>query len=184
MVLDGVLEASRQGDEESFRLLWRHFQPRLLRYLKLVAGDDAEDLASETWVQVVRELRGFRGDAESFAAWLFTIARRCAVDAHRRRARRPAVVADLSEELLRAGDHPAAEDVALGTLSTDAALTLLATLPDDQRDAVALTVLAGLSAAEAARVLGTSAGALRVRAHRGLRRLQAHLAARTPELSA
>ena len=171
-----VLAAAREGDEESFRQLWRHYQPRLLRYLRVLSARDADDLASETWLQVVRELSGFRGDEASFAAWLFTIARHRCVDLRRRQARRPTVIADLSDDwVLRSSDHPAAEDVALGALSTDAALALLAGLPADQREAVALTVLGGLRASEAATILGASPGAVRVRVHRGLRRLEAQL---------
>lgn len=185
MALVDVLAAARRGDEESFRELWRHYQPRLLRYLRVLSARDADDLASETWLQVVRELSSFRGDEHGFAAWLFTIARHRWIDLHRSQARRPAVVADLSDELLlRSPGHPAAEDVALGTLSTDAALALLSTLPVDQREAVALTVLGGLRAGEAAEILGTSPGAVRVRVHRGLRRLEAELTSEVQGLPA
>lgn len=185
MSLDTALNGARHGDEECFRQLWRHFQPRLLRYLRVLAGQGAEDLASETWLRVVRDLRSFRGDEASFSAWLFTIARNASVDAQRRHARRPEAVVELNEELAPPfSNHPAAEDVALGALSTDAALALLAGLPVQQRDAVALTVLGGLGAAEAALILRTTPGAVRVRVHRGLRRLEAQLSMTGQVLSA
>jgi len=50
---------AQQGDAEAFRLLYRDIQPRLLRYLHALAGQDAEDIASETWLQVTRDLPGF-----------------------------------------------------------------------------------------------------------------------------
>jgi RNA polymerase sigma-70 factor (ECF subfamily) len=59
----------------------------------------------------------------------------------------------------------------LETRSTRAALALVAELPPDQAEVVALRVLGSLEAAEVARILGKRPGAVRVLAHRGLRRL-------------
>ena len=64
--LDRALDLAREGDETGFAVLWRTLHPPLLRYLT-VRGDDApEDIAAETWLQVVRDLRGFRGGAAEF----------------------------------------------------------------------------------------------------------------------
>src|ERR1700722_11460583 len=56
-----ALAAAQQGDTEAFRVLYRDIQPRLLRYLRALVGEDAEDVASETWLQVARDLGGFQG---------------------------------------------------------------------------------------------------------------------------
>jgi RNA polymerase sigma-70 factor (ECF subfamily) len=61
--------------------------------------------------------------------------------------------------------------VALDRLDTDWALTLIATLPRDQAEAVMLRVVAGLDVKQAAAVLGKRPGAVRIAAMRGLRRL-------------
>jgi RNA polymerase sigma-70 factor (ECF subfamily) len=87
--LAAVLTAARSGSEAALTLLWRDANPGLLRYLRVIAPDAAEDIAAETWLQVVRGLPGFRGDQSDWRAWLFTTARRRAVDEIRRRARRP-----------------------------------------------------------------------------------------------
>jgi hypothetical protein len=42
--------------------LWRDVNPVLLRYLRVAAPGAAEDVAAETWVQVIRGLPGFCGD--------------------------------------------------------------------------------------------------------------------------
>ena len=60
----GVVERAQGGDPEAFRVLYRDIQPRLLRYLHALAGQDAEDIASETWLQPTRDL-----PAEDLAAW-------------------------------------------------------------------------------------------------------------------
>ena len=75
-----VLAAAQDGSEAAFSVLWRDGNPALLRYLRVTAPDAAEDVAAETWVQVVRGLPGFRGDERAWRGWLFTTARRRAID--------------------------------------------------------------------------------------------------------
>jgi RNA polymerase sigma-70 factor (ECF subfamily) len=164
-----VLDAQR-GDEEAFRTLYRAVQPILLRYLRALVGEDAEDVASEAWLQIVRDLGSFRGTFDAFRGWAATIARNRAMDHLRRQRRRP-VVGGPVEQLV---DLPSAEDTATGALdvvSTGAAIALIARLPRDQAEAVLLRVVIGLDAESAARVLGKRAGAVRTAAYRGLRRL-------------
>src|SRR3984885_5639744 len=86
--LDEALVDARSGGEAGFLVLWDALQPRLLRYLRVVGCDDVEDVAGETWLQVVRDLPKFkRHTADEFRAWLFTIARHRAIDAARSRRR-------------------------------------------------------------------------------------------------
>src|SRR6267154_1051182 len=88
--LGAAVGRAQQGDGEAFRLLYRDIQPRLLRYLHAIAGQDAEDIASETWLQVTRDLPGFAGTYDGFRGWVATIARHRALDHLRKRTRRPA----------------------------------------------------------------------------------------------
>ncbi|HEV8652167.1 MAG TPA: RNA polymerase sigma factor [Actinomycetes bacterium] len=169
-----VLAAAQRGDEQAFAALWRDLQPALLRYLRVAAPAAAEDLAAETWLGVVQGLERFEGDEQGFRSWVFTLARHRAVDWHRWVARRPPV--SVPVELLderAAPDDPAA--TALEALSTRDALMLIAGLPDDQAEVVALRVIAGLDVAEVARIVGKRPGTVRVLAHRGLRRLAQRL---------
>ncbi len=77
-----VLAEAQDGDEEAFACLFRAVQPVLLGYLRVIAAPEAaEDVASETWLQVVAGLAGFRGGEDAFRAWVFTIARHRAIDA-------------------------------------------------------------------------------------------------------
>jgi RNA polymerase sigma-70 factor, ECF subfamily len=85
----GVLGAAQGGSEAAFSQLWRDGNPALLRYLRVIVPGAAEDVAADTWVQVVRGLAAFRGDERAWRAWLFTTARRRAIDEGRRRSRRP-----------------------------------------------------------------------------------------------
>jgi len=170
---------AQQGDEDAFRAVYRAVQPGLLRYLRSLVGDDAEDVASEAWAQIARDLTSFRGDGDGFRGWAATVARHRALDHLRYQRRRPA--APMPVEGL--ADRPADADTeadALEALSTDAAIALIATLPRDQAEAILLRVVMGLDAETTGRVLGKRAGAVRTAAHRGLRRLADQLDQASP----
>jgi len=165
-----VLAAAQRGDEDAFTVLWRDGNPALLRYLKVIAPASAEDVTAETWVTVVRGLDRFRGGEDAWRAWLFTTARRRAVDAGRRRSRRPeSLAAEVGE-----GHWPEVADTAdqvLENLATRAAIAAVASLPPLQAEVVMLRVVAGLDTETVAHLVGRSPGAVRVAVHRGLRRL-------------
>jgi RNA polymerase sigma-70 factor (ECF subfamily) len=150
--------------------LFRSVQPVLLRYLTTIGGDLAEDVASETWVGVVRGLGKFRGDEDGFRAWVLTIGRSRMTDALRRASRQPAQVD--ADEVLEG--RPDGTDVAGRVeeiFSTEAALRMIARLPRDQAEAILLRHVAGLDVALTATVLGKRPGAVRIAAHRGLKKL-------------
>ncbi len=166
-----TLAAAHSGDEQAFATLWRSLNPALLRYLRVIAPKIADDVASETWLQVVRGLRSFSGNEAGFKSWLFTIARSKATDAARREARRPLEISDDAELPPRAAADDTA-DAAIERIDTEAALALIAKLPPDQAEIVMLRVVAGLEVADVARVVRKSPGAVRVTSHRALRRLR------------
>jgi RNA polymerase sigma-70 factor (ECF subfamily) len=167
--LDGALDLARQGDEAGFAVLWRSLHPPLLRYLTVRGNDAPEDLAAETWLQVVRDLRGFEGDATAFRAWLFTVARHRAVDQGRARASRPVV--PVAEPQVDDDTSPSAEHLAVERDATATALRLVASLPTEQAEMVMLRVVAGLDVAVVASLVGKSPGAVRVAVHRALKSL-------------
>lgn len=169
--LGGALARARSGDEAGFLELWRQLQPRLLRFLRALNCDDPDDVASETWLQVVRDLPSFSGGEEDFRRWLFTVGRHRAIDHARARQRRPAIPVP---ELPTIADDELVEDQVLHAMSARKAVTLLAALPADQAEAVALRVLAGLDTSAVAGILNKSPGAVRVALHRGLRSLARH----------
>jgi RNA polymerase sigma-70 factor (ECF subfamily) len=178
--LSGAVRAAQQGSSDAFRALYRDTQPRLLRYLYTLVGDDAEDVASETWLQVARDLANFTGDHDGFRGWVTTIGRHRALDHLRHRSRRPPSVPVPTEDL---ASLAAADDTAAGAIeavSTDAAIRLIATLPPDQAEAVLLRAVVGLDAESASQVLGKRPGAVRTAAYRGLRTLAKRLEAGPP----
>ncbi|GLZ11286.1 RNA polymerase sigma24 factor [Actinomadura sp. NBRC 104425] len=180
--LEAALSAAKAGDEAAFRLLYRDLQPRLLRYLRALVGAEAEDVAGEAWLQIARDIGSFEGDYDRFRGWASTVARHRALDHLRRVSRRP----DTSAQIDELGDLVGGDDTerdALARLSTDAAVALIAGLPQDQAEAVLLRVVVGLDAREAGRVLGKRPGAVRTAAYRGLHRLAERLAERSADPS-
>jgi RNA polymerase sigma-70 factor (ECF subfamily) len=174
-----VLTAAQQGNEAAFGRLWRDGQPALLRYLRAIAPDTAEDIAAETWTHVVRGLARFRGNEQNWRAWLFTTARRRIIDQTRQLMRRPATSLEALPDLALAdlpGLHsPDAADLALENLATRAAIEVIAHLPPMQAEVIMRRVVAGLDTEAVARLLGRSPGAIRIASHRGLQRLASML---------
>jgi RNA polymerase sigma-70 factor (ECF subfamily) len=164
------LAAAQDGSDDAFAVLWRDANPALLRYLRVLNPEHAEDIAAETWVHVVRGLPRFTGDEAAWRAWLFTTARRRLLDAARQRKRHPAEPLDE----INAADMPRtadAEQIAMENIATEAAVALLSRLPEQQAEVILLRVVAGLDTEVVADMLGRSAGAVRVAAHRGLKKL-------------
>lgn len=176
--LDDAVARMCSGDAEAFRAVYRSVQPRLLRYLEVLVGrDEAEDVASETWGQAVRDLPRFRGDADGFRGWITTIGRHRALDLLRQRSRRVRADQDLTGI-----DMPDGTDLEVRVaevISTEAALDAIRRLPRDQAEAVMLRAVMGLDARTAGQVLGKRPGAVRSAAARGLRTLERTLQARS-----
>jgi RNA polymerase sigma-70 factor, ECF subfamily len=166
-----VLADAQGGSEDQFAVLWRDANPALLRYLRVLTPENAEDIAAETWVNVIRGLPRFIGDEAAWRAWLFTTARRRLIDQARVRKRHPAEPLDdvSAAEMPRAPD---AAQIALENLATESAIALLSQLPQPQAEVIMLRVVAGLDTDAVAALLGKTPGNIRVMAHRGLKKLE------------
>ncbi|SCE94536.1 RNA polymerase sigma-70 factor, ECF subfamily [Micromonospora viridifaciens] len=169
--LGEVVAAAQAGDEEAFRFLYRSLQPFLLRYLTALVDGEAEDVASETWLHIARDLPTFAGG--EFRAWAVAIVRNRAIDHLRRQRSRPSRPVPVQALGTVAGDADTAERAA-ETIGTETALALIAR-SRKEAEAVLLRAVIGLDAETAGRVLGRRGGAVRTAAHRGLRRLAAML---------
>ncbi|WP_406862686.1 RNA polymerase sigma factor [Streptomyces sp. HUAS MG47] len=178
--LGAEVERAQGGDEDAFARAYRLVQPGLLGYVRGLVGEDAEDVASEAWLEIARDLGRFRGDGAGFRGWTATIARHRALDHLRRQRRRPRTALLEQDVLELPGSHDT-EDAALESLSTGQALALIRNLPREQAEAVLLRVVVGLDGPAAARVLGKRPGAVRTAGYRGLRKLAGLLAAEPPQ---
>lgn len=165
-----LVDAARAGDLDAFELLVRRHQAAVYRLALRMLGSeaDAEDMAQETFVQAWRSLGRFRGHS-AFGTWLFRIAtNRClnAVAARR-------VTVTLDEEQVGAGGDPS-ETVQRHT-RLRAMVAAMLELPAEQRAALVLRELEGLSYDEIANVLEISSSAVKGRIHRARLALIARL---------
>lgn len=166
-----ILRAAQAGDQEALAKLYTAIQPAISRYIRAREPRDAEDLASDVWLDVASGLDRFAGEEEGFRAWAFTIARRRMIDHRRKRSRRMEIALEARHD--RAGGDVEAE--AIGGLTTAAALESVGRLPEEQADIVLLRVLGGLSAEEVGAIIGKRPGTVRVIQMRALRRLAREL---------
>ncbi|WP_413471135.1 RNA polymerase sigma factor [Streptomyces peucetius] len=176
--LGDAVTSAQQGDEAAFSAAYRLVHPPLLGYLRGLVGDDAEDVASDAWLEIARDLGRFRGDGAGFRAWTASIARNRAIDHLRRIRSRPRGTL-LESELAALPSRQDTAAEAFETVSTRQALDLIARLPRRQAEAVLLQTVIGLDGPAAARVLGTRPGAVRSATHRGLKRLERYLSSLT-----
>ena len=161
---------AQAGDEQAYREALTAIAARLRGYFgrRMVSlPDDVEDLVQETLL-VLHLQRGTYDPAVPVSAWLHAIARHKLVDLWRRRGRREALhdsLDDLDEAQhpVMADEQPTRRDLGV----------LLLMLPASQRSAIEMIKIEGLSVSEASARTGASESALKVRVHRGLKRLAA-----------
>lgn len=175
---DECIPAALAGDDLAFARLYQDLNPRLLRYAAILVGQDADDVVSESWLQIARDLPRFHGGLEQLRAWTARIVRNRSMDHLRAAGRRPAHTDDLAAVLDRPGPDDTAT-IAANNLSTGQAIALIATLPPTQAEAVLLRVVFGLDPAATGKILGRRPGAVRVATHRGLQQLATQVDARS-----
>jgi RNA polymerase sigma-70 factor (ECF subfamily) len=166
-----LLAAHVAGDREAFGLLVARHQSRLWAVALRTLGDreEAADALQDALVHAYRAAGSYRGEAR-VTTWLHRVVVNACLDRVRRRTVRATVA--LSEHR---GEVPDPRD-ALGDRETALELeAALAALPVEQRTAILLVDVQGLSVAEAAAVLGVATGTVKSRCSRGRARLAVSL---------
>jgi RNA polymerase sigma-70 factor (ECF subfamily) len=171
-----LLDASRQGDTSAFVEFIRMHERRVSSIIGRILDDsrDVDEVTQDTFVQIWRALPQFRGDA-AVTTWIYRIATNAALMRARRR-RIPQVTFEAVGELALPGGTDATAVDLERRRRIAAVRAALTQLPIEQRAAVALRDIEGLSTAEAAEVLGLAEPALKTRLHRGRMRLRSLLA--------
>lgn len=164
-----LVKAARRDPAAFAALYWRYVTP-VYRYLysRVSHAADAEDLTAQVFTEALEGLSRYR-EGGSFAAWLFTIARRRAVDYYRRQ--RPHV------PLNEASDRPDKDENPLARVVRDEALrrlaALVAQLDEGQQELLRLRFTGDLTYGEIGALTGRSEAAVKMAMHRLLRRLEA-----------
>jgi len=181
--VEAMVRDARAGDTHALGRLYDTYRDRVVRFATGRLGDaeKAEDVTSETFESVLRNLGSYRPGTD-FEAWLFTIAHRRVADVFRRWSRRREVALDETVLLTHRGGRAALpgplpavggpEEAVLAAERWAEVAGAFRRLRADQQEVLALRVLGGLSATQVGEVLGKSEGAVRVAQHRALRSLR------------
>jgi RNA polymerase sigma factor (sigma-70 family) len=171
-----LLAAAREGSEAAWEELYTGLAPVVLGYLRANAAPDPEDVLSEVFLQVARDVGRFDGDERGFRSWVFTIAHHRLIDARRHSARRPV---DLSPDPPEpAGSAEDAADEALARIGTDEVKRVLEALSPEQRSVLLLRVIGDLSIEDVAKTMGKRTGAVKALQRRGLAAVKRELGRR------
>ena len=157
--IERLVEEAKAGDAWAFGRLFDHFHLPIHRYVasRVRRPSDAEDLTQVIFVKALEALPRYESRGIPFGGWLFRLARNAVIDFVRTSHEH----ADLAQSVDRPGSDVGPDDLAVLRQDIDAVGIALATLTDDQRDAIALRFFAGLSAREAAAVMGKQEGTVR-----------------------
>jgi len=178
--LDLLVAAACAGGGWAFGRLWELLGPSVAAYLRGRGVRDVDDVTSEVFLAAFTAIARFTGDGAAFRAWLFTIAPHKGVDTHRRRASQVRTFDPLDPDAADADQvwsggraHRSAEEEALERAGTAEVHRRLPDLTEDQRAVILLRVVADLSLAETAAVVGKPVNAVKALQHRALARLRA-----------
>ena len=169
--VQALVASAQEGDVRAWEALYRRAYPRLLAYARRrLDAEEAREAVSETMARAVAGMARFTPSGPGFEGWLFGICRHVVLDAQRAAGRRgyatPLELVSTDPEpwdrLVRAEEH-------------EAVRAAFSRLNDADRELLDLRVVVGLSAEDAAKVLGRRAGAVRTAQSRALGRLRRHL---------
>ncbi|MDB6135809.1 MAG: hypothetical protein JWM59_4052 [Verrucomicrobiales bacterium] len=165
---DALVERARLGDDHAFAGVVAYFEKRTFHFvLRMVANThDAEDVTQDTFVKAWHSLPRYRPQ-HSFRAWLFTIARRTALN--HLRSRRP--TEELKHHDMAVEDSPDPGGAAADRDDASAIWTTARRLKPDQFEALWLCYAEGFAVTEAARIMNSNALRVRVLLHRARRRM-------------
>ena len=168
-----LLDAAVAGESWAFTEIYRLYAQRVKAFAASRRVEDPDGLANDVMLKVFQNLAGFSGDEASFESWMFTIARNRIIDAHRASQRRPQSADRAWSDASDATEIEAsAEEQALEIFGLDDTIARLNRLTEDQRDVVALRMIADLSLDQVAAIVDKPVTAVKALQRRGLARLQ------------
>ena len=179
--LDRLVAEAQGGDPEAFGRIFDEFHGAIHRFVASRVGrpSDAEDLTQLVFVKALEALPRYESRGIPFGGWLFRLARNAVIDFVRTSHEHT----DLAQSVDRADANAGPDELVVIRQEIDAIGTALSTLTEDQRDAIALRFFAGLSAREAAEVMGKQEGTVRGLQFRGIAALRRQLGIEEPEIT-
>jgi RNA polymerase sigma-70 factor, ECF subfamily len=173
-----LVERTLAGDTDAFRILHQRYYARVYRLalFRTRNAQDAEDVASETFLRAIAHLSSYRFQGESLFPWLSRIASNLVADMGRRGAGATIVSLDaaIAPDGIRTlieglqSDAPDPQTLAERQEMQAFLRSAIASLPADQGDAILLRFLGDMPLKEIAATMGRTEGAIKSLLHRGL----------------
>jgi RNA polymerase sigma-70 factor (ECF subfamily) len=162
------MAAAQQGDGDAYEKLLTELLPFIGGIVRRRMGNDpaVEDIVQEVLLSIHTARHTYRLE-RPLIPWVRTIARNAVIDWARKRTRARARQSDVE-----AASLPAPGGSELSSALSKTIERALSSLPESQREAVVMLKVEGLTVTEAAERAGVTAGALKLRAHRGYRALR------------
>jgi RNA polymerase sigma-70 factor, ECF subfamily len=163
--LELLMVRYQKGDFAAAAALVDRISPQLHRFfaVQFSSRTDADDLLQETWLRIHKVRHTYR-PGEPVLPWFYAIARHIRVDHYRKSIRAAARERRLDE----ISEAPAAAD----ENRLDDLETLLAPLPEGQREVIEMLKLAGMSLEEVARATSSTVGSVKQKVHRAYKKLR------------
>ncbi len=167
-----TVDRARLGDQSALADLYDWYMPRVYRYTVARVGNvaEAEDLTEEVFLKMLGAIGDFRWRDVPFSSWLFRIAHNHIATHFRRTSQRGGPTSELSDEMVdwRAGPAATVEE----RITMEEVRRATESLPEAQRDVIALRFAVGLSIAETAKALGKREGNVKALQHKAVAKLQ------------
>jgi RNA polymerase sigma-70 factor, ECF subfamily len=172
-LFDSRIEAAKAGEEWAWEEIYADLAASVTGYVRSRGARDPEDVASEVFLQVARDIKRFTGDEVKFRSWVFVIAHRRVIDARRSKSRQPDIVADATFDI--ASEDGDVEEEVLEQLAVTHLRDVFELLTDEQKHVLALRLIADLSLEETAEVMGKRVGAIKALQRRALAAVKTQL---------
>jgi RNA polymerase sigma-70 factor (ECF subfamily) len=168
--IESLMVRYQRGDFSAAGALVKLLSPQLHRFflVQFVSRRYADDLLQETWLRI-HQIRHTYRPGEPVLPWLYAIARNIRVD-HYRKAQRAGIREESLDE-----SHAIAQPAESGAAQTPDLEAILATLPESQREVIAMLKVGGMSLEEVARATSSSVGSVKQKAHRAYEKLRERL---------
>ncbi|HEY3724471.1 MAG TPA: sigma-70 family RNA polymerase sigma factor [Acidimicrobiia bacterium] len=179
--VEELVVAARRGERAAFAGLYTVFAAQVAGYVRGFGVPDPDDTVGEVFVSVIRNIDRFEGNGDDFRRWLFTIAYRRAMDAHRQQFGRPEDPTDPGDvrELREASIDDLADRVVDRIHAGSQLQDAIDRLTDEQRAVILLRIVSDFSVADTAVILRKRPGAVKTLQRRALAALRRHLGSTT-----
>ena len=164
-----VLAAAQEGAEWAWTELYNSIAPQLAGYARAKGAKEPEEIVSDVFHDIARNIGGFSGSESNFRSWVFGIGYNRIVDQWRKQQRRR------RDAWFKSRDVASAEQVALDDSLEGPVFAALADLTRAQREVMVLRTVGDLTLEEVAVVLGTNVNAVKALQHRAVAKLRKKL---------